>query len=312
MPSERELSLVQEVRKFNRFYTREIGVLRENFLDAGLSLSEVRVLYEIAHADGITASEVAEALRMDRGYLSRLLQKLERRKLVSRRRSEEDSRQAKLALTKRGAQQFAAQNQRQNEEVERMLSAVPEHERKQLVAAMKSIQRVLGGDAPPKSAVILREPRLGDMGWVVLRHGEGYADVYGWDERFEALVARIVAEFMAGHDAARERAWIAERDGERLGCVFLVKHPDGKDTAKLRLLWVEPAARGLGLGKSLVRECTRFAKRAGYKRIVLWTNSELKPARGIYEQEGYKLISQKPEPIFAEGQMAEEWELMLT
>ncbi len=150
------------------------------------------------------------------------------------------------------------------------------------------------------------------MGWVVLRHGEGYADVYGWDERFESLVAKIVAEFMAGHDARRERAWIAERDGERLGCVFLVKHPEDNDAAKLRLLWVEPSARGLGLGKTLVQECTRFGRRAGYRRIVLWTNSELKAARGIYEREGYRLVSQKPEPIFAPGQMAEEWALDLS
>jgi DNA-binding MarR family transcriptional regulator/N-acetylglutamate synthase-like GNAT family acetyltransferase len=312
MQAAREVSLVDEVRRFNRFYTREIGVLRESFLDAGLSLSEVRVLYEIAHCEGITASEIATNLRMDPGYLSRLIQKVQRRKLVTRTRSKQDSRQAMLALTKRGQQQFDIQNQRQNEEVQKMLERVADHEQKQMVAAMKTIQRALGGDeARTASAVILREPRLGDMGWVLLRHGEGYADVYGWDERFEALVAKIVAEFMAGHDAARERAWIAERDGERLGCVFLVRHPEAKDAAKLRLLWVEPAGRGRGIGKALVHECTRFAKRAGYKRIVLWTNSELKAARGIYEREGYRLVSQKPDPIFAEGQMAEEWELAL-
>ena len=304
-------SLVEQVRAFNRFYTREIGVLRESFLDAGLSLGEMRVLYEIAHGNGITATEIAKNLRVDPGYLSRLLQKLQGKKLVSRTRSEADSRQSILQLTKRGAQQFAKHNQRQNEEVANMLAVVSEPDQKQMVAAMKTIQRALGGQPAGSSAVVLREPRLGDMGWVVLRHGEGYADVYGWDERFEALVAKIVAEFMAGHDTRRERAWIAERDGERLGCVFLVQHPEDKDAAKLRLLWVEPSARGLGLGKTLVHECTRFAKRAGYKRIVLWTNSELKAARGIYEREGYRLVAQKPEPIFAEGQMAEEWELLL-
>jgi DNA-binding MarR family transcriptional regulator/GNAT superfamily N-acetyltransferase len=305
--------MVERVRKFNRFYTREIGVLRENFLGAGLTLGEVRVLYEIAHGAGITAKEIAETLHMDAGYLSRLLRKLQQRKLVSRTRSKEDSRQALLRLTERGKQQFALQNRRQNQEVQKMIERVPADARKPMIDAMQTIARALGEEPPSaKGAVILREPRLGDMGWVVLRHGEGYADVYGWDERFEALVAKVVADFMATHDARRERAWVAERDGERLGFVMLVQHPEKKDTAKLRLLWVEPGGRGLGIGKALVHECTTFAKRAGYKKIVLWTNSELKAARGIYEREGYKLVSQKTEPIFAEGQMAEEWELPLS
>ena len=304
--------MVEQVRKFNRFYTREIGVLRGNFLGAGLTLSEVRVLYEIAHGTGITAKDIAETLRMDAGYLSRLLRKLQQRKLVSRTRSKADSRQAILRLTERGKQQFAMQNRRQNQEVQKMIERVPAQEQKPMIEAMQTIARALGEEQPSaKGAVILREPRLGDMGWVVLRHGEGYADVYGWDERFEALVAKVVADFMAHHDERKERAWIAERGGERLGCVFLVQHPEKKDTAKLRLLWVEPQGRGLGIGKTLVHECTLFAKRAGYKRIVLWTNSELKPARGIYEREGYKLVSQKEEAIFAAGQLAEEWELGL-
>ena len=163
-----------------------------------------------------------------------------------------------------------------------------------------------------ESKIVLREPRLGDMGWVLFRHGEGYADQHGWDERFEALVARIVADFMASHEPARERAWMAERDGERLGCVFLVRHPEREDTAKLRLLWVEPAARGLGVGKALVHACTEFARAAGYRKIVLWTNNELNAARGIYEREGYRMVSRKPDPIFPEGQFGEEWELVLS
>ncbi len=304
---------VAEVRAFNRFYTREIGILRESFLDAGLSLPEARVLYEIAHGKDLTASDVGRHLRMDAGYLSRLLQKLQRRKLVSRERSGEDGRQSLLKLTPRGRQQFELQNGRQNEEVEKLLAKLPSEDRQRLVASMKTVQRVLGGE-PKTSATrhfVLRAPRLGDMGWVVFRHGDGYAALHGWGELFEALVARVVADFETEHDAVRERCWIAERDGERMGCVFLLKHPEQADAAKLRLLWVEPSARGLGLGKALVQECTRFAKQAGYRKIVLWTNSELKAARGIYEREGYKRTKREPHPMFPKGQFGEEWELAL-
>ena len=304
---------VAEVRSFNRFYTREIGILRESFLDAGLTLPEVRVLYEIAHGKQVTASEIARQLRMDAGYLSRLLRTLQRRKLVAREASARDARQSFLTLTQRGQQQFKVQNTRQNQEVEKLLAQLPGEEQERLVAAMKSIQRVLGGEGGAKSSkpFVLRAPRLGDLGWVVFRHGEGYASVYGWDARFEALVAKIVSEFETSHDPAKERCWIAERDGERMGCVYLLKCPEEEGVAKLRLLWVEPAARGLGLGKALVQECTRFAKQAGYKKIVLWTNSELKAARGIYEREGYKLVKREAHPIFPQGQFGEEWELGL-
>jgi len=303
---------VAEVRSFNRFYTREIGVLRESFLDAGLSLPEVRVLYEIAHGKDVTATDIGRQLRMDAGYLSRLLQKLLGRKLVARAASASDARQSLLTLTKRGRQQFDAQNIRQNEEVKKLLAKVSSEEQQRLVTAMLTIQRVLGGEEKTSDrAFVLRGPRLGDFGWVVFRHGEGYATLYGWTEGFEALVARVVSDFETQHDASKERCWIVERDGERMGCVFLVKHPELEEVAKLRLLWVEPAARGLGLGKALVQECTRFAKQAGYKKIVLWTNSELKAARGIYEREGYKLVKQEPHAVFPKGQFGEEWELEL-
>jgi DNA-binding MarR family transcriptional regulator/GNAT superfamily N-acetyltransferase len=303
--------IVAEIRSFNRFYTREIGVLRESFLDAGLSLPEARVLYEIFHGAGLSARAIGQQLRMDAGYLSRVLQKLERRRLITRKRSASDGRQSVLALTRRGREQFEIQNRRQNEEVEKMLAALPVEDQQRLVAAMKSIQSVLGGEVHRSKPFMLRPPRLGDMGWIVFRHGEGYATLHGWSEQFEALVARIVSDFETAHDAEKERCWIAERDGERMGCVFLVKHPEQEEAAKLRLLWVEPAARGLGLGKALVQECTRFARQVGYKRIVLWTNSELKAARGIYEQEGYKLLKREPHPVFAKGQFGEEWELSL-
>jgi DNA-binding MarR family transcriptional regulator/GNAT superfamily N-acetyltransferase len=309
---EKVSSVVAEVRAFNRFYTREIGVLRETFLDAGLSLPEVRVLYEIAHGQSITASSIGTSLAMDAGYLSRILQKLKSRRMIAAERSSMDARQVFLTLTHRGKQKFSVQNARQNEEVENLLSKLTPEEQQHLVASMRTIQRTLGS-APrdPKRTFILRGPRLGDMGWVIFRHGEGYANLYGWDERFEALVARVAGEFESDHDPARERCWIAERDGERMGCIFLVKHPEQMDVAKLRLLWVEPAARGIGLGKALVQECTRFARQAGYKKIVLWTNSELKSARDLYEREGYKLVRREPHPMFPKPQLAEEWELAL-
>jgi GNAT superfamily N-acetyltransferase len=233
--------------------------------------------------------------------------------LIARERSATDGRQSVLTLTRRGQQQFELQNTRQNEEVEKLLAKLPGDEQQKLVTSMKTIQRVLGANqaAGDRKPFVLRAPRLGDMGWVVYRHGDGYADLYGWDERFEALVARVASDFETAHDAGRERCWIAEREGERMGCVFLLKHPEWEDIAKLRLLWVEPAARGLGLGKALVQECTRFAKRAGYQKIVLWTNSELQSARGIYEREGYKLVKREPHPMFPKGQFGEEWELEL-
>ncbi len=306
-------TFIPEVRAFNRFYTRELGVLRESFLDAGLSLPEARVLYEIRHGKNVTASEVAEQLRMDAGYLSRLLQKLQRRRLIGRERSSKDGRQAILTLTTQGRRQFDVQNERQNEEVEKLLTKLSAEQQRELVSSMQTVQRLLGDETSPtsKQPFILRPPRLGDMGWVVFRHGEGYATLYGWTDQFEALVARVVADFETRHDPARERCWIAERDGQRIGCVFLVEDHDQENVAKLRLLWVEPAARGLGLGKALVRECTQFARQAGYKKIVLWTNSELKAARGIYEREGYKLVKREPHSVFAKGQFGEEWELVL-
>lgn len=307
-------SLVPEVRAFNRFYTRELGVLRESFLDAGLSLPEARVLYEVRHGGNVTASDIAGQLRMDPGYLSRVLQKLHRRRLIARERSAKDGRQSILTLTAQGRKQFELQNQRQNDEVEKLLKKLSSEQQKELISSMQAVQRLLGDEASQTSRqpFILRPPRLGDMGWVVFRHGDGYATLYGWTDQFEALVARVVADFETSHDAARERCWIAERDGQRIGCVFLVQHHEQENVAKLRLLWVEPSARGLGLGKALVHECTQFARQVGYKKIMLWTNSELKPARAIYEREGYKLLKQEPHAIFPKGQFGEEWELEIS
>ena len=304
---------VLEVRAFNRFYTRELGVLRESFLDAGLSLPEARVLYEVRHGKNVTASDIAEQLRMDPGYLSRVLKKLHRRRLIARERSTKDARQSVLTLTVQGRKQFELQNERQNDEVEKLLKKLSEEQQQELVSSMHSVQRLLGDEASQtsKQPFILRPPRLGDMGWVVFRHGEGYATLYGWTDQFEALVARVVADFETSHDPLRERCWIAERDGQRIGCVFLVQHHEQENVAKLRLLWVEPSARGLGLGKALVHECTEFARQARYRKIVLWTNSELKAARGIYEREGYKLVKREPHPVFPKGQFGEEWELAL-
>jgi DNA-binding MarR family transcriptional regulator/ribosomal protein S18 acetylase RimI-like enzyme len=304
---------VKQVRAFNRFYTRAIGALQENFLGSKLTLPETRVLYELAHVEGTTSAALANVLGMDRGYLSRLLQKLQRRRLVRRQRSGEDARQAFLSLTPAGRKLFAELNRRQETAVEKLVAPLPPSELERMVGSMAVIESVLNPAAASESCstFILRTARLGDMGWVVLRHGEGYADVYGWDERFEALVAKIVSDFHAKCDPMKERCWIAERDGERVGCVYLVRHPELEGVAKLRLLWVDPRARGLGLGKTLVHECTVFAKQAGYKKIVLWTNSELAAARAIYEREGYKRVKRMPDPIFPTGQFAEEWELPL-
>jgi len=283
---------INAVRSFNRFYTRHIGVLREGLLKSPFSLAEVRVLYEIAHREQPTATELCRDLGLDPGYLSRILSKLEKRGLVSKCASQSDGRQSLLGLTARGRKTFATLDTRQSAEVAAMLRPVPPPGQARLVLAMHSIETVLGARPEPKTPYILRSHQPGDMGWVVHRHGALYAQEYGYDERFEALVAEIVAKFIQHFDARRERCWIAEKDGEIVGSVFVVKK--SKTAAKLRLLLVEPSARGLGIGKRLVDECLRFARQAGYKKMVLWTQSELPAARHIYQQAGFSLVQETP------------------
>jgi len=303
-------SRVQAVRSFNRFYTRQIGVLREGLLRSPFSLTEVRVLYEIAHREKATASELCKELDLDPGYLSRILGNFEKRGLIYKSPSEADGRQSLLSLTQQGQKTFAPLEARSNEEVAAMLGRLSEGEQRRLVGAMHCINRLLA-PAPdtPQPPYLLRPHQPGDMGWVVHRHGVLYSQEYGYDERFEALIAEIVADFIQHFDPKRERCWIAEKDREIVGSVFLVKK--SKTVAKLRLLLVEPAARGLGIGKRLVAECVRFARRVGYKKMTLWTQSDLPAARRIYEQAGFRLVQKKPHHSWARDLVSETWDLKL-
>ena len=300
---------IEIVRGFNRFYTRKIGVLREGHLDSPFSLTEVRVLYELAHRESPAAAELAQDLGLDPGYLSRMLSRFERRGLIERKPSAQDARRSLLSLTAQGRATFAPLDAKAREDIERMLGGLAPDSRSRLVTAMRSIETVLGAPAEGPEPYLVRSHRPGDMGWVVHRHGVLYAQEYGWDERFEALVARIVADFIQHEDPAKERCWIAERHGEIAGFVFLVKK--SKTVAKLRLLLVEPSARGLGIGSRLVGECERFARQAGYRKIILWTNNVLKDARRIYERAGYRLVHEEPHQQFGEGLIGETWELAL-
>jgi DNA-binding MarR family transcriptional regulator/GNAT superfamily N-acetyltransferase len=351
---------VQAIRHFNRFYTRQIGVLQEHLLHSRFSLTEVRVLYELAHRVGATAVELREELGLDRGYLSRMLQHFEKQRWIKTTPSPADRRRVFLSLTSKGRKVFNPLDRRSSDEVAGMLARLSSIQRQRLLGAMCEIEGILNGSTSeppvashrnaatpfrpqgPKPEVIskdsrgagsaalppqtedepaatvkhesatyaLRSHRPGDMGWVVERHGELYWKEYQYDERFEALVAEIAAEFIQNLDAKRERCWIAEKDGKRAGASFLVKQ--SKAAAKLRLLLVEPSARGLGMGKRLVSECVDFAREAGYKKILLWTQSELHAARHLYEQAGFKRIAQKPHQSWGRKDLvAETWELKL-
>jgi len=300
---------VDVVRRFNRFYTRRIGALRAGLLDCPFTLAEARLLYELAHRERPTAAELARDLGLDAGYLSRMLRGLERRRLLIRERSKSDGRQSLLALTAEGRRTFGTLNTRSSAEVRAMLGKLSDAGQRRLVEAMRDVERLLGAAPEAKAPYLLRPHRPGDMGWVVHRHGALYAQEYGWDERFEALVATIVARFIEKLDPKRERCWIAERDGEIVGSVFLVaKSPT---VAQLRLLYVEPGARGLGIGKRLVDECERFARERGYRKIMLWTNSVLHAARHIYETAGYRLVAEEPHHSFGHDLVGQTWELKL-
>ncbi|HEY1475165.1 MAG TPA: bifunctional helix-turn-helix transcriptional regulator/GNAT family N-acetyltransferase [Pseudolabrys sp.] len=301
------------VRRFNRFYTRQIGVLRKTYLDSPYSLGEMRVLYEIAQADrlgdGVTASDIACALDLDAGYLSRVLRNFEKRGLITRKASPEDARQSHLALTSRGRKTFAPAEERSQRDVAAMLGKLGGGDQAKLVAAMQTIENLLAENftATPKPDYLLREPRHGDFGWIVSRHAELYASEYGWTEPFEGLCAQIVADFVNDHDAKRERCWIAEMNGENVGCVMLVKDTD--QVARLRLLLVDPKARALGLGQRLVDEATNFARQAGYQKITLWTHSILSAARHVYEKAGFTLTSSEKKRSWSKDVVAEYWDL---
>jgi DNA-binding MarR family transcriptional regulator/N-acetylglutamate synthase-like GNAT family acetyltransferase len=305
------LDPIPAIRHFNRFYTRHIGVLREGLLQTQFSLTEVRILYEIANRQHPSAAELARDLAIDPGYLSRLLRGFAVRGLVEKSSDTHDRRQNRLSLTGKGSEVFAALDQRQNQEVASMLDGVPPSEQPRLLKAMRFIESILTRDVQQnRSPYLLRPHRPGDMGWVVQRHGELYWQEYGYDEHFEALVAEIVAKFVQHFDPKRERCWMAEKDGENVGCVFLVKK--SKTVAKLRLLIVEPSARGLGIGQRLVTECVRFARHAGYKKMTLWTQSELHAARHLYEQAGFHLVKKSKHDSWSRKDLvAEVWDLKL-
>jgi DNA-binding MarR family transcriptional regulator/GNAT superfamily N-acetyltransferase len=302
---------VNAVRSFNRFYTRQIGILQEGILQTPFPLTEARILFELARHNSLTPTKLRHELGLDAGYLSRTIAHLEQQHLVARVRSEQDGRQVFLHLTPEGEQAFATLNQRSSDDVAAMLNNLPEENQQSLLEAMHSIENILDKDkkSNPKSPLILRDPEPGDMGWVVYRHGLLYAREYGWDNTFEALVARIVADFVDKFNPARERCWIAEMDGEIIGSVFVVQLDE--TTAKLRLLLVEPKARGLGLGTRLVEECIRFARRTGYKKLTLWTNSILLGARHIYHKTGFKIVAQENHHSFGHDLVSETWELEL-
>jgi DNA-binding MarR family transcriptional regulator/GNAT superfamily N-acetyltransferase len=300
---------VAAVRGFNRFYTRTIGVLEEGLLQSPFSLTEVRVLYEIAHRDKITAAELVRDLGLDAGYLSRLLRGLENRDLIEKRPSEADARQHLLSLTRQGCKTFRALDANASEQVGNMLAALAAPEQDRLVGAMQTVERLLGPRTETPVPYLLRGHRPGDMGWVVYRHGALYAQEYGLDERFEALVAEIVAKFLREFDPRREACWIAERDVENVGSVFLVKRSE--EVAQLRLLLVEPAARGLGIGRRLVEECVRFARQTGYRKVMLWTQSVLLAAGRVYQAAGFRLVQEEPYRGFGPDLVSQTWELGL-
>jgi DNA-binding MarR family transcriptional regulator/GNAT superfamily N-acetyltransferase len=301
---------VRAARRFNRFYTRQIGLLQEGLYRSPFSLTEVRVLYELAHREALTATELARALGLDAGYLSRILQSFRKQAWIARQPSRTDGRQSHLSLTKKGQRVFAPLDARSQNEVAAMLNRLPAEGRARLVQAMGVIEKLLGSAPEPRTPYILRPHQPGDLGWLVYRHGVLYAQEYGYDERFEVLVAKIAGEFIERFDPRRERCWIAEKDGERVGCVLLVKK--SKTIAKLRVLLVEPSARGLGIGRRLVEECVRFARQAGYRKIVLWTQSELDAARRIYQAAGFRLVGKQRHDSWGRtGLVAETWELKL-
>jgi DNA-binding MarR family transcriptional regulator/N-acetylglutamate synthase-like GNAT family acetyltransferase len=300
---------VESVRRFNRFYTKQIGLLSEHILKSQFSLAEARVIYELAQREKATATEVGAELGLDAGYLSRLLAAFKKRGLISKKPSETDGRQSVIWLTDKGRKAFTELNAHSHGEVESLLGRLPQADQNRLIDAMRVIEEVLGARPEQKVPYVIRPHRPGDMGWVTHRHGVIYNEEYGWDEEFEALVAEIAAKFIRNYDPKRERCWIAERGGEIAGCIFLVKKTN--TVAQLRLLLVEPSARGMGIGKRLVNECLLFARQTGYKKITLWTNSALHAARHIYEEAGFRLVKEEPHHSFGHDLVGQNWELKL-
>jgi DNA-binding MarR family transcriptional regulator/GNAT superfamily N-acetyltransferase len=300
---------IAAIRAFNRFYTRQLGLLDEGVLTSAFSLAEARILYELAHRGGLTSADLGRDLGLDAGYLSRILSKLEGRRLLTRRPSRSDGRQMVLSLTQAGRKAFAPLDAASRKQIAALLEPLPTGGRDKLVGCMQTVQRLLGGAPEAKVPYVLREPQAGDIGWIIHRQGILYASEYGWNEKFEALVAEIAGDFANSFDPKKERCWVAERDGEVVGSVFVVRETATR--AKLRLLYVEPSARGLGIGRRLVDECIRFARAKGYKTLTLWTNDVLVAARRIYQQAGFKLVKEERHYSFGKHLVGQNWDLQL-
>lgn len=299
---------VQAVRQFSRFYTRQLGVLNEKLLGSKYSLTEVRVLFELAQRESCRAKDIGQDLGLDAGYLSRIVNRFVRTRLVTRERSEVDARNMLLRLTTKGRAVFTSLDRQSSQQVAEMLTALPEAKQKKLVNALHQAEEAFAAEKT-EELVVLRPHRPGDIGWVIHRHGALYAEEYGWDESFEALVAEVAAQFIKNFDPTRERCLIAELDGEAVGSIFLVKYTE--EIAKLRLLLVEPLARGFGVGRKLIRECIDFARQSGYKKVTLWTQSCLLAARNLYREAGFKLVKEDSQSAFGADLVSEIWELEL-
>ncbi len=296
------------LRRFNRFWTAKIGVLQAGLLDTPYSLTEARVIFELAQSDATNLADLRRRLELDAGYLSRIVARFRADGLVDTRASSEDGRRQVVSLTPKGREVFSDLDRRSASEVRSMLERLSDEDQRRLVSAMATIEDVFSSvSADP---YVIRQLLPGDLGWVVHRHGVVYSEEYGWDQTFEALVARIVADYVDNHDPQRENAWIAEVDGEPVGCVFCVRRDD--ETAQLRILLVDPKGRGLGIGSRLVTECIRFARRVGYSKMMLWTNDVLIAARRIYEAAGFELVSEGPHHSFGHDLVEQVWELDLT
>ncbi|MCS3471527.1 DNA-binding MarR family transcriptional regulator/GNAT superfamily N-acetyltransferase [Pseudomonas sp. JUb42] len=296
------MARAEAIRRFNRFYTRQIGALREHLLQAEFSLSESRILYELGTSAGLTSAELCQMLGLDAGYLSRIISGFEKKGLISKTRSPSDARALLIQLTNAGKAVLASLEQAAREEVMAMLQDMPESRQEQLTQAMQQVQSLLAGN---DSSYLLRDPRAGDMGIVVQQQAELYTREYGWNSEFEALVAEIVARFLREFDPSGERCWIAEKDGKVIGSVFVVRHDE--TTAKLRMLYVDASARGLGIGNRLVEETLRFARQAGYKRMILWTTSILTDARKLYQRAGFQLVEEEPVHSFGKDLVSQTW-----
>jgi DNA-binding MarR family transcriptional regulator/GNAT superfamily N-acetyltransferase len=300
---------IAAVRRFSRFYTRQLGLLGEGLLKSDFSLTEARVLYELAHHEASTAADLCRDLGLDAGYLSRILKAFDQRGLIARAASPRDGRQTLLTLTQAGRTAFEPLDRASQDEVLAMISQLSWEETTNLVLAMQTIERLMGGMEPPTAPITLRPHQLGDLGWISHRQAILYAQEYGWDATYEALAAEILAAFVKSHDPQSERGWIAERDGQVVGSVFVMR--GSESVAKLRLLYVEPSARGLGLGRRLVDACIDFARDAGYRTMTLWTNDVLVPARRIYQQAGFICIAAEPHHSFGKDLVGETWERAL-